>query len=123
MPDDESPSQPLSLFESKRVIETTVKTTGTITHVYGKPARELRHGEVLVCVTIVEVEKVAFPRSEGGLLREQTLKVQELFELDLPEFDSRRLLADLRAKVRKEVELRYVEEPGEDSTAPESGAA
>lgn len=115
------PTEPpqLSLFENKRVVDTTVKCSGTITHVYGKPARELRHGEVLITVTIVEVDKVAFPKADGGgVTREQTVKVQELFELDLPELDTRRLLADLRAKVRKDVEARYGEadkgDPGGD---------
>lgn len=121
MPDDKPTAQPLSLFESKPVIETTVKCTGTINHVYGKPARELRHGEVLTVVCTVEVDKVSFPRSDDGLVREHTLKVQELFELALTDGEKFRLLADLRAKVRREVEARFVEEPVE--VEAESGAA
>ncbi len=121
MPEPTPAAHPLSLFESKRVTETTVKCAGTITHVYGKPARELRHGEVLVAVVVVEVDKVSFPRADDGLVREQTLKVQELFELELPEFEKLKLLSDLRAKVRRAVEARYVEEPADDGA--ESGAA
>ncbi len=113
-------AHPLSLFESKRVTETTVKCAGTITHVYGKPARELRHGEKLVAVVVVEVDKVSFPRSGDELVREQTLKIEELFELELPDFEKLKLLSDLRAKVRRAVEARYVEEPADDT---ESGAA
>lgn len=111
--------QPLSLFERQPVLETTVKCSGTISHVYGKPARELRHGQVLVTVAVVEVDKVAFPRADGGVVREQTLKVQEIFELDLPDLDTRALIAQLRAKVRSDVEARY----GEVAGPPATGAA
>lgn len=119
MPDDKPTCHPMSLFESRPVVETTVKCTGTITHVYGKPARELRHGEVLTVVCTVEVDKVSFPRSDDGVVREHTLKVQELFDLELSDAEKFRLLADLRAKVRRQVEARFVEEPAE----AESGAA
>ncbi len=112
MPED-TPPRTLSLFESRPVTDTTVKCTGTITHVYGKPARELRHGQVMVTVAVVEVDKVSFPRSEEGVVREQTLKVQEIFELELADLEKLKLLSDLRAKVRRDVEARYAEEPVE----------
>jgi hypothetical protein len=123
MPDPSRPTcQTLALFESKRVVDTTVKCSGTITHVYGKPARELRQGEVMAVVAIVRVGKITFdPADDDTTTRQQELRIQEVFELDLPEVDTRRLLSQLRAKVRTEVEARYAEVPAESHD--ESGAA
>lgn len=104
MPDRDTVPQ-LSLFEGKKVAETSVKATGTITHVYAKPPRELRHGETLISVTVWECDKVAFPRTASGdLTREHTIKASEIHELNLPELDGRRLLSELRANTRKLVD-------------------
>lgn len=98
---------PLTLFEGHQVVETTVKVTGTIKHHWFKPARDLRQGETVTVVATFKVGKIAFPPADDGCTREQTLEAMELHEIATGDFDVRRLLADARAKTRRDVETRY----------------
>jgi len=106
---DPTPQQ--TLFEGKPVTDTTVKTTGTISHVMAKPVEDLEHGDILIAIAVFEVDKVAFPRNDAGLVREHTLKVNEIHRLATGELDARRILAECRAETRKDVERRYGETP------------
>jgi hypothetical protein len=121
MNDTPRPSPPLVLFEGKPVTETVVKTTGTVKHVFAKPARDLHQDEVVITVTVYKVGKIAFPPGDDGCLREQTLEAVELHELTT-ELDARRILAELRARTRKDVEERYGEAvPGQGITVSTKG--
>lgn len=123
MPDDATP-QPeiLRLFEGHAVVDTKLSFAGTITHVYGKPARELRHGEVLVMLTVIEVDKIGFPRNDGGgLVRDQKVKALESFELTSQHVDRTKLLAQLRAEVRRDVALRATEDVPTDGLPTDDG--
>lgn len=100
-----------TLFEGKQVTDTTVKVTGTVKHVFAKPARDLKQDEVVTVVASIKVGKIAFPPGDDGCTREQTVEVVELHELGLGEIDARRVLAEARAVTRREVEARYGEAP------------
>jgi hypothetical protein len=104
-------SPALTLFEGKQVTDTTVKVTGTVKHVFAKPARDLKQDEVVTVVATVKVGKIAFPPGDDGCTREQTIEVMELHELAIGELDARRVLAEVRAQTRRDVEARYGEAP------------
>jgi hypothetical protein len=104
------PNRPLCLFEGKQVTDTTVKVTGTVKHVFAKPARDLRQDESIVTVAVFKVGKIAFAPGDDGATREQTIEVVELHELS-SEVEARRFLSEVRGRTRREVEARYGEAP------------
>jgi hypothetical protein len=101
---------PLTLFEGKQVTDTVVKVTGTVKHVFAKPARDLRQDESIVTVAVFKVGKIAFPPGDDGCTREQTIEVVELHEMS-SEVEARRFLSEARGRTRREVEARYGEAP------------
>lgn len=109
MSDDSRTPHP-TLFEGKQVTDTVVKCTGTVKHVFAKPARDLHQDETVITITVYKVGKIAFPPGDDGCIREQTIEAVELHELS-GELDARRILAELRGRTRKEVEERYGEAP------------
>ncbi|MCA1571961.1 MAG: hypothetical protein LC798_16950 [Chloroflexi bacterium] len=116
MPDARRASTPPmpTLFEGREVVDTVVKCSGTITHVFAKPPGDLRHGQIIIGIAVLEVDKVGFPRGDAGLVREHTIKVTEIHEFGTGEVEARRVLAEARKRTRAEVEARYGEAvPGE----------
>ena len=106
MPPETPEHKAAQTFEGHAVIDTKLSFTGVITHVYTKPVRELHHGETLFLFVVAEVDRVALPRVDDGVVRDQKLKVLEAFELRDGQLDIRRVLAGLRHQVRRDVAAR-----------------